>query len=193
MVIAEFKIGIWNAWIPMLFLAIHPLYMILLDKIFGNGNIFKKLGPVPYQRWEKSVSTITSATLVLLVLYSIFIPLKVGTSALWIGMGIYLVGLALLILVFINIAQTPFGQPFTRGLYRFSRHPMYFASWISLVGVGLASESSVFLVMVLLLIIMQPVQANAEERFCVEKFGQTYKEYMNGTPKWIGLPGKNRT
>jgi protein-S-isoprenylcysteine O-methyltransferase Ste14 len=48
----------------------------------------------------------------------------------------------------------------------------------------------VFLVMVLLLIILQPVLANAEERFCLEKYGQAYKDYMDRTPKWFGLPRK---
>ena len=27
-----------------------------------------------------------------------------------------------------------------------------------------------------------------EERFCLEKYGDVYCEYMNRTPKWIGIP-----
>jgi protein-S-isoprenylcysteine O-methyltransferase Ste14 len=28
----------------------------------------------------------------------------------------------------------------------------------------------------------------AEERHCLEKYGEAYLEYMNRTPRWIGLP-----
>jgi protein-S-isoprenylcysteine O-methyltransferase Ste14 len=27
-----------------------------------------------------------------------------------------------------------------------------------------------------------------EERTCLEKYGDTYREYMNRTHRWIGLP-----
>jgi len=27
-----------------------------------------------------------------------------------------------------------------------------------------------------------------QERFLLEKYGTAYKEYMNRTPKWIGIP-----
>jgi len=27
-----------------------------------------------------------------------------------------------------------------------------------------------------------------EERFCLEKYGDAYREYMNRTPRWIGIP-----
>jgi len=32
------------------------------------------------------------------------------------------------------------------------------------------------------------VSVNAEERFCLEKYGDAYREYMNRTPRWIGFP-----
>jgi protein-S-isoprenylcysteine O-methyltransferase Ste14 len=28
----------------------------------------------------------------------------------------------------------------------------------------------------------------AEEPFLIEKYGDTYREYMNRTPRWIGIP-----
>jgi protein-S-isoprenylcysteine O-methyltransferase Ste14 len=27
-----------------------------------------------------------------------------------------------------------------------------------------------------------------EERGCLEKYGEAYRQYMNRTPRWIGLP-----
>ena len=28
----------------------------------------------------------------------------------------------------------------------------------------------------------------AEERCCLERYGNVYREYMNRTPRWIGIP-----
>ena len=30
--------------------------------------------------------------------------------------------------------------------------------------------------------------APTEERFPLEKYGRVYREYMNGIPRWIGMP-----
>jgi len=34
---------------------------------------------------------------------------------------------------------------------------------------------------------------NVEEQGCLKKYGDTYREYMNRTPRWIGVPkGKSK-
>jgi protein-S-isoprenylcysteine O-methyltransferase Ste14 len=40
----------------------------------------------------------------------------------------------------------------------------------------------------MILIIVLDRGAIAEERWCLEKYGDAYREYMNRTPRWIGLP-----
>jgi protein-S-isoprenylcysteine O-methyltransferase Ste14 len=37
-------------------------------------------------------------------------------------------------------------------------------------------------------IIIWHIAVKAEERFLLEKYGDTYREYMNRTPRWIGIP-----
>ena len=37
-----FEIGLWNAWILMLYFPLHPLLMILIDRLVGMGDIAKK-------------------------------------------------------------------------------------------------------------------------------------------------------
>jgi len=32
------------------------------------------------------------------------------------------------------------------------------------------------------------VLAIPEERYCLEKYGDAYRAYMNKTPRWIGIP-----
>jgi len=37
-------------------------------------------------------------------------------------------------------------------------------------------------------IILQNILIDAEERWCLDKYGDAYREYMDRTPKWIGIP-----
>jgi protein-S-isoprenylcysteine O-methyltransferase Ste14 len=65
---------------------------------------------------------------------------------------------------------------------------MMFASSITFVGISIAAASWLFLLLSVVIIILQISQANAEERGCLEMFGEAYREYMNRTPRWIGIP-----
>ncbi len=187
--IPDFEIGFWNAWILMLYLPFHPLIMKVVDKALGTGDIFKKMGEdAQSQKGEKNASVIYTVVVILLLAYSIFLPLKLGTMHFYTGLGLYLVGLVMFITAIINVATTPLGKPFTQGIYRFSRHPLYVSVVITLVGVGVASASWVFLLLTAGILLTQAGEAIAEERDCLETFGSEYREYIASTPRWIGFP-----
>jgi protein-S-isoprenylcysteine O-methyltransferase Ste14 len=183
-----FEIGVWNAWILMLYLPFHPLIMIVVDKTVGTGEILKKMGDVPYEKGEKRAFMIYMVGLFFMVAYSIFLPLKLNTAWFYAGLTIYLVGLVMFLTAIVNIATTPLGQPFTLGMYRYSRNPMLFAGLITFVGVSVASASWVFLLLTVVIMIVQTYQVIAEERGCLETYGVEYREYLNRTPRWIGIP-----
>jgi len=184
-----FKIGLWNAWILMLYVPLLSPIMRVVDKVVGTSEIFKKMGgDVSYQKGEKKAYSIYMVVLLILLAYSIFIPLKLGTRWFYAGLTIYLVGLVMLLTGIINVATTPLGKPFTNGIYRFSRHPGYFSMFITFMGVSVASASWVFLLLSIVSMILQNSSAIAEERACLEIFGGEYQEYMNRTPRWIGIP-----
>lgn len=69
-------------------------------------------------------------------------------------------------------------------IYRISRHPMYLGILLVYIGIGIASSSWLYL---LLAFAYLATYRNAftipEERFCCEKFGDAYREYMNRTPR----------
>jgi protein-S-isoprenylcysteine O-methyltransferase Ste14 len=183
-----FEIGLWNAWILMLYLPLHPLIMIVVDKAVGTGEILKKMGDVPYEKGEKRVSVIYMVVLLVLLAYSVFLPLKLGTVWFYAGFTTYLVGLVMFLTAIVNIATTPLGQPFTQGMYHYSRHPMFFSGPITFVGVSVASASWIFLLLSVVIIVLQTSLAIAEERGCLETYGDEYQEYLKRTPRWIGIP-----
>jgi len=154
----------------------------------GIGDMWKKMGEVPYENGEKRVFMISMVVMLLLLGYSVFLPLKLGTVWFYAGLATYLAGLVLYLTAIVNIATTPLGQPFTKGIYRYSRHPMLFSSWITFVGASIASASWILLLLSVVFIVLQTAEATAEERGCLERYGDEYQEYLNRTPRWIGMP-----
>ena len=123
------------------------------------------------------------------IIYSIFLPLRLGTTWFQVGLPIALLGLIMYTIVWVNLATIPPGDgPATRGLYRFSRHPMYLTVFLMNIGVSIACASWLFLVLSIALIILSVILVTAEERFLLEHYGDAYREYMERTPRWIGIP-----
>lgn len=182
--IPVFEIGVWNAWLLLLPLFLIPAIMSSIKK-----ELFKKTeSTVNLNRIEKRVFVVSKVVLVLAFLYSIFLPLRLGTLWFHIGLPISLLGITMYIIVSVNIANTPVDRPVTRGLYRYSRHPMYIASIPALVGAGIASASWLFLLLSVLFVVTHLMNGIFEERLCLEAYGSVYQEYLDRTPRWIGLP-----
>jgi protein-S-isoprenylcysteine O-methyltransferase Ste14 len=187
--VPAFEIGVWNAWILTLFLPLHPLIMMLIDKLVGTGDIFKKMETPAFSKTESILNIFSSYVLFFgLFIYSIFLPLQLGTAWFYVGLALCVLGVVTATIAIVNIADIPLGKPWNKGLYRYSRHPMYLALFLILIGAGIASASWVFLLFSIVYIILSDIGIIAEERFCLGKFGDAYRDYMNRTPRWLGIP-----
>jgi protein-S-isoprenylcysteine O-methyltransferase Ste14 len=182
--IPAFEIGVWNAWIPML-ISLIPLFLIpVISKDREKGANFT----AAFNKKQKNAHIILHVIYLILAIYSIFLPLKLGTTWLYVGIPIYLIGLILYILTFASIARTAPDKPVTTGIYSYSRHPMYTMSVLMFIGVGIASASWIFLLFSVIYIGLPPIFVSSEEDFCLKHYGDTYRDYMNRTPRWIGMP-----
>jgi protein-S-isoprenylcysteine O-methyltransferase Ste14 len=185
--IPAFEIGLWNAWIFML---LEVLTFPLFTRI--------ATGRAPEVEGKSQVSALSRTARITLYsskiiyipafIYSIFLPLKLGTVWFYVGLPIILMGFITGIIVILNWAASPPGEPVTNGLYRYSRHPMYVTSFIFFLGVSIATASWVFLLFTILLIAASFYFAPLEEQSCLEKYGDAYREYMKKTPKYLGIP-----
>jgi protein-S-isoprenylcysteine O-methyltransferase Ste14 len=183
------EIGLWNTWILTLYLPLHPLLMLLIIK-----NAAKKMEAPTYDKTEKIISILTNFVLFFgLFIYSIFLPMQLGTIWLYIGLALCVLGIIVWTIAMVNIANIPLGEPWSRGLYRYSRNPMILSSFLIFVGAGIASTSSVFLLFSIVFIIFSVILVTAEERSCLKRFGDAYREYVNRTPRWIGIPTSRKT
>ena len=186
--VPAFEIGIWNAWILTVFLF---LTVMLPGSLIKNKEAINRMQAYPpYSRFDKILADSTHNFIMpVAAVYSIFLPLKLGTVWLYVGLPICFLAGIMTIIMYINIANTPPDEPVTRGVYRISRNPIYFfGGFLMYIGIGLACASWVFLLFAVLWIVLWHIVLPAEERFLLEKYGDAYREYMNKTPRWIGMP-----
>ena len=188
--IPAFDIGIWNAWILILlmFLAYVPGQLINKEALSKVNEGWDS------EQWSRTGKLLAYSTHVIIIplsiIYSIFLPLELGTVWLYAGIPIYFIGLIMNLIAGINIATIPFDkEPITKGIYCFSRNPVYFGGFLIYLGIGIACVSWVFLLFaVAWIVIMWHIAVPAEEHSLLKKYGNTYREYMNRTPRWIGIP-----
>ncbi len=189
--VPEFELGLWNAWIFM-----GPCLLVTLLILFLMVKKGAPGGPArAVQRACKSRSTLLVGILSKFiyfpaVLYSVFLPLKLGSVWFYVGFPVALLGLVGSVLVLVDWARTPAGEPVVSGIYRFSRHPMYVTMFLLLLGVSIACVSWVFLLFTIIfgVGVTRPFFVKVEEAECLGHFGVAYREYMNRTPKWMGMP-----
>ena len=122
-------------------------------------------------------------TVIASFIYSVFLPLKLGTVWFYAGLSVYSVGMIFLIIAQYNYVSAPEDKLLTSGVYRISRNPMWFGFFLILFGIGIACASWIYLLCAMVFLILQHILVVAEERWCLEKYGDTYKDYMHRTPR----------
>jgi protein-S-isoprenylcysteine O-methyltransferase Ste14 len=187
LLVPAFQIGVWNAWI----FVIWPWVDMLAVRLVGL-DVYRRASGLPSEMKTshryRVVSYVSMVIETMAVAYSIFLPLKLGTIWFYAGLAIFLTGLVVLTAATVNFARTPMNVPITRGIYHYSRHPLYLASLLIYFSVGIASASWVFLLIFVVQSVSIRIAAVGEERFCLGKYGDAYREYIDGTPRWIGIP-----
>jgi len=183
--IPAFEVGIWNAWIFMSVFIIQMLAVLLLGRrVWERSSLpsgFKKT------KREAKAAIIGNAIMFVATLYSVFLPLQLGTNWFNVGLTVFLAGLIILTIATVNFATAPMEKPITQGMYRFSRHPLYLSLFIIYIGTSIATASWVFILLGIANIFWTWTESIAEERYCIERYGNEYKEYMKRTPRWIGI------
>ena len=191
--VPAFDIGLWNAWIFELCALLPVPIVLLIQKRRASGSekgAEAKGEPDYMNETEKKLFAFSRLVMFLPFIYSIFLPLKLGTTWFYVGLPIALVGLIMSLTTWAKFATAPFDyEPITTGLYRYSRHPMYITGFLMDIGISIACASWLFLVLAIASMLFAHVWfASFEERLCLDKYGATYRDYMDRTPRWLRLP-----
>jgi protein-S-isoprenylcysteine O-methyltransferase Ste14 len=148
----------------------------------------RQIGDFQLTKKENRIINAVFLPMIIAFIYAVFLPLKSGTAWLYTGLIIYLFGVVFTIVTILNFATSAKDKVITRGLYSFSRNPMYISMLLMYIGVGVACSSWLFLLFILVLAVLLNANLPAEERYCFHIYGDDYKKYTNRTPRWIGTP-----
>ena len=183
--ISELKFGIWNAWILMIWQVLLPVF---ISALLNKNRISSRLFASAPAKHGKLMDIASMVLLVVSVIYSIFLPIRYATIWFFPGLSIFILALVISFTAIFALKHAKIDKPFTNGMYRCSRHPFYLSMGLMYIGATMISGSWVFLIFTMLFIIQIIIAAPIEERDCLKIYGKEYQEYMDSTPRWVGLP-----
>jgi protein-S-isoprenylcysteine O-methyltransferase Ste14 len=183
-IIPAFELGLWNAWI----LVIPMLIISFSDMRVTAARESGEAGDFQLTKTENRLTYAVFLPMVVSWAYAVFLPLQLGTTWLYSGLIIYLFGIVFTIVAVLNFATSPKEKVITKGLYRFTRNPTYIGLILMQIGLGIACSSWLYILLTVVLMIMLNANLSAEERYCLYRYGDDYRKYMNRTPRWIGIP-----
>jgi protein-S-isoprenylcysteine O-methyltransferase Ste14 len=183
-----FELGLWNA----LIITVSSFFISLAPFLIKRELVKKRTEGEPkwseLRRTTKIVILITHAIIMpFTIVYSIFLPLKLDTAWFYVGLPISILGIAFGFMAGVSFATAPLDKPMTEGVYGILRHPMYFGGFLEYVGIGIACASWIFILCASIWIITWNIGVRDEERILIKKYRNAYQEYMNRTPRWIGI------
>jgi len=178
------EFGLWNAWWFFLY---YWLPMPLL-RTFRPANLDSMSGAEATAAQSRR-RLFLYAIFFAAVVYSVFVPFRLGTLWFDVGLPLALVGAVFYGLAVRELMREELEKaPLQHGAYRFSRHPLYVGELVMFVGVAIASMSVWILAFAVVTFGVHAAHAAEEERDCLERYGEMYDAYLRRTPRWLGIP-----
>jgi protein-S-isoprenylcysteine O-methyltransferase Ste14 len=180
--IPTFEIGWLNGWI--LICLLYLLYGILLWAFPKDvvARLYDKSG-----RTERQKKFIYAGSLLAFVYFVliIFTPLKIGSDVFILGIILYSLGLVGFFIALFNFKNAPPDRLATGGLYRISRHPQQVMFFVSFLGICIAIGSWLALFIQIMSSLFLHSRILAEEKACLERYGDSYRDYMKRVPRYL--------
>jgi protein-S-isoprenylcysteine O-methyltransferase Ste14 len=192
MLIPAFEIAIWNAW---LFWALQFAAMIIPELLMdeeAKAGRRRAASFVPFKKRSTKIIALSTHLIIIpfSIVYSVFLPLRIGTAWFYAGLVILAAALVMGILAALSFAAARADQPVTGGVYRISRHPIYLSGFLFQLSIAVACASWVMFLLAAAWIICFTIAVPEEESFLAERYGDAYRDYIKRSPRWIGFPGK---
>jgi len=189
----EFEFG-WTCgwWYIAAFVLLNLAFLFR----YGFRRLGKRLVALPrFVSWTEKILSLASVSLFgrMMMLYAVFVTMKIDTVWFYLGTFVYIGGLGVYTIALANFSVTPLDIPVVKGAYRLSRHPMQLSAVIMCLGIALATLSWVIGLACLFQILLMPVFLRAQERACLETYGDAYRAYQARTPRYFPGHRRNRS
>lgn len=169
------------------FFLLIPFFLIRfgLLSILSKDGLKRAVFFAPLIGKEKIAYWFYQISNILFLVYLFFLKITILQHWLFIGLITYAVGILLCFGAISDFAKPSENGINLKGLYRFSRNPMYVAYFVYFLGCVILTHS---LILFLILMIFQ-ISAHwiilSEERWCIRQFGDEYIKYMNKVRRYI--------
>lgn len=169
-----------NAWIPIVFMMLTQLVCM---KIFGEGGR-RAVDTSWYDAKAKQYALLNSIFQFLLIVVAVFVPLRFGTGWFVIGLSIYVIAFLLFLWSFWSYGTADRNKLITKGIYRFSRNPMYAVFTLAIIGIIIAGTSLWLLIVLIPYVWSMHKVILSEEEYCEKTYGD-YIDYKQHVPRYF--------
>jgi protein-S-isoprenylcysteine O-methyltransferase Ste14 len=178
----QFGLGWLNGWILLVvFVAVFGAVLRALPK----GVVTKLYDRSGWTSQQRTVTRIGKVVALVCTVLFVVVPLKVGHGVFWVGLAVFALGLVGLVVALIDYSHMSPGEPATKGLYRISRNPQWVALVVLYLGISLAVGSWLQVLLLVILAALYHVRILAEERSCIQLYGESYRRYMDQVPRYL--------
>jgi protein-S-isoprenylcysteine O-methyltransferase Ste14 len=183
-ILPEFQIGILNGWIPLL------LYFLGLFLSVSHYSKDSRLWLFNNPKDESKrvlvfIRLCGQLAMVAYIVMMIFTPLRINNPIFLIGAAIYAIGYIFEMSALYYFRITPLSQPVLGGPYRISRNPQWLGLFLVLLGSAIAARIWLYIGMVIIVGFIYHIQILDEEAACIEKYGDSYREYKKRIPRYF--------
>jgi len=176
------ELGWLNGWILIFLLYLTYSILFLTFPKHVIARLYDRSGRSKRQKILIRIGVLLAFAYFVLAIYT---PLKIGTYVFIPGITLFILGLAGFVVALINFKNTPIDQPVTEGLYRLSRNPQQLSFFITFIGISIAMGSWLALFIQMVSSLFLHVRILAEEKACLERYGDSYREYMKRVPRYL--------
>lgn len=180
----KLQIGIFNAYLPIVF---YMVFAVILSYILDKEG-FKRGGDKSWiEKKDRLAVQISGYLFFLIILFSLWVPIKSDTKAFYAGLLLYIIAIILSVYTSISYVTAPKDKLITKGIYKFSRNPVYLGNTLVVLSAALLSGAWLYFAFLILYFIATHFTILAEEKYCMKKYVDEYQSYFDQTPRYFGF------
>lgn len=170
-----------NAFILLPIIVLRYLVLGLLNKASLKRAAFfpARIGREKVAYWLYQLSGFA------LLIYAFFIEIKPAVPSFYAGAVMYLFGAIIYVFAIYGYVRSSDSGMSSKGIYRWSRNPMYAGYFFFFFGVGVMTLSYIWLVLLFVFQISAHWIILSEERWCIQQFGEEYIAYMKKVHRYL--------
>jgi protein-S-isoprenylcysteine O-methyltransferase Ste14 len=139
----------------------------------------------PTRGFEKTAYRINVLTTLLLLIVPFFLQIKLNGISGISGLFFLICGLTLYAIAIVQFAKPDNYGLNNSGLYTITRNPMYVSFFLYFLGCCMLTSSRVLLLVLVVFQISVHFLIISEERWCIEKFGDSYRDYIKKVRRYL--------